>query len=132
MNDITGLPTYHTRVERRECDYNDHWNMRFYGRSFQAASETIAAQGGLSNPGAATVRSRHMRFHGELRVSAPVEIRSAVLDRSDGAVVHHMWSAGKLAALIEMCVVTVDLGTRRAVAVPDFMYAALGEQNGTA
>jgi acyl-CoA thioester hydrolase len=96
-----GRPTYHTRVERWECDYNDHWNVRFYGRSFQAASETIAAHEGRPNPGANTVKSRLMRFHSELRVSAPVEVRSAKLtgaDNLDGAVIHHMWSAGKLAA----------------------------------
>lgn len=35
-------------------------------------------------------------------------------------------------AAIEMCVVTVDLKTRKAVAVPDFMYTALGgEHRGT-
>lgn len=99
-NDI-GYPTYHTRVERWECDYNDHWNVRFYGRSFQAASETIAAHGGLDNPGADTVKTRQMRFHGELRVSAPVEVRSAILTDAGtltGAVVHHMWSGDKLAA----------------------------------
>lgn len=100
-NDI-GRPTYHTRVERWECDYNDHWNVRFYGRSFQAASETVAAHGARPNPGAATIDSRQMRFHEELRVSAPVEVRSAVLaDAGElgGAIVHQMWSAGKLVAM---------------------------------
>lgn len=94
---VIGVPTYHTRVERWECDYNDHWNVKFYGRSFQAASEVIAAQVG-ENIGADTVESRLLRFHGELRVSAPVEVRSAALDRPEGGVIHEMWSAGKLAA----------------------------------
>lgn len=96
-----GVPTYHTRVERWECDYNDHWNVRFYGRSFQLASEAISTHGGQPNPGADTIQKRHMRFHSELTVSAPVEVRSAVLTNAgdlDGTVVHQMWSAGTLAA----------------------------------
>lgn len=96
-----GQPTYHTRVERWECDYNDHWNVRFYGRSFQAASETIATHAGGANPGADTIRGRHLRYHRELTVSAPVEVRSAVLTEAgelDGAVVHQMWSSDMLAA----------------------------------
>lgn len=96
-----GLPTYHSRVERWECDYNDHWNVRFFGRSFQMASECIAAHSGMPNPGAETIATRQMRFHREMRVSAPVEIRSAVLKDAgelDGAIVHLMVSAGELAA----------------------------------
>lgn len=96
-----GLATYHTRVERWECDYNDHWNVRFYGRSFQMASETISAHGSGRNPGAEAIRERHLRFHRELQVSAPVEVRSAVLADAgalDGVVVHLLVSAGQIAA----------------------------------
>jgi hypothetical protein len=28
-----GRATLHSRVERWECDFNDHWNVRFYVRS---------------------------------------------------------------------------------------------------
>lgn len=98
---LIGLPTFHTRVERWECDYNDHWNVRFYGRSFQAASETIASHGGRPNPGGQCVSTRQLRFHNELMVSAPVEVRSArLIDAGDmtGAIAHEMWSGDKLAA----------------------------------
>ena len=95
-----GVPTYHTRVERWECDYNNHWNARFYARSFQLAAEAIATPAGRPSAGASLVRSRHMRFHRELFVSAPVEVRSAALEggRLDGAIVHLLTSAGELAA----------------------------------
>lgn len=99
--DMIGQPTYHSRVERWECDYNDHWNARFYGRSFQMAAEVIAARAQGSNPGAAAIAARHMRFHRELRVSAPVEVRSAVLREAgdmSGATVHLLLSNGSLAA----------------------------------
>lgn len=85
----TGRPSHHTRVERWECDWNDHWNARFYVRSFQATVETVAGKA----------------FWAVTEITTP-----------DDA----------LAAGIEMCVVTVNLDTRRAVAVPEFMQAALG------
>lgn len=92
-----GRPTHHTRVERWECDYNDHWNVRFYARSFELASAAVArSESSRSAP--ATV---HIRFHKELRVSAPVEIRTArIVTRGpwDGAMVHLMLSQGELAA----------------------------------
>lgn len=99
--DEIGLPTYHTRVERWECDYNNHWNVRFYGRSFQMAAEAVASHGGAPNPGAEAVKVRHLRFHRELMDSAPVEVRSAVLidaGEFDGAIVHLLLNASGLAA----------------------------------
>lgn len=95
-----GIPTHHTRVERWECDYNDHWNTRFYVRSFQMAAEAVATPLGGTNPGASVITARHMRFHRELTVSAPVEVRSAVVvgGAMDGAVVHLLRSARSLAA----------------------------------
>jgi hypothetical protein len=96
-----GTATYHTRVERWECDYNDHWNVQFYGRSFQMAAEAIAVRATGANPGADATRTRHLRFHGELTVSAPIEVRSARLadaDHLEEATVHLLFSAGRIAA----------------------------------
>jgi acyl-CoA thioester hydrolase len=101
MQSEIGRPSYHTRVERWECDYNDHWNVRFYGRSFQAASEMMATLNGQANPGGATIGTRHLRFHKELRVSAPVEVRSARLPGNGpfgNAVAHILSSNGQLSA----------------------------------
>jgi len=94
-----GLPTHHTRVERWECDYNNHWNTRFYLRSFQQAREA-ALQLTTSESPATTAAVRHIRFHRELFASAPVEVRSSVLDGGafDGAIVHLLSSSGRLAA----------------------------------
>ncbi|MGC4250504.1 MAG: thioesterase family protein [Sphingobium sp.] len=95
-----GLPTFHSRVDNWECDFNGHWNTRFYTRAFQLASELVASLEDGVNPGAAAIRSRHMRFHSELFPGDPVEIRSAALSGGDydGAVVHLLLSGGKLSA----------------------------------
>lgn len=89
-----------TRVETWECDHNGHWNTRFYTRAFQYASETAALLGGNGNPGAATIGSRHIRFHRELLCGDPVLVRSAAIrgGRWDGAVVHWLESDGVLSA----------------------------------
>jgi acyl-CoA thioesterase FadM len=50
---IAGRATFHTRVESWECDFNGHWNTRYYGRAFQAAAEVAAALDG--RPDAARV-----------------------------------------------------------------------------
>lgn len=94
-----GLPTHHTRVERWECDYNNHWNTRYYARSFQLAAETIAARADGSSPGAGVVKTRHIRFMGELFTNASVEVRSAVVQggRYDGAMLHLLSSGGRVA-----------------------------------
>lgn len=92
--------TLHSRVERWECDFNDHWNVRFYVRSFQLAAEAVATAPGDVSMGAGLVTIRHMRFHRELFANAPVEVRSAVV--ADGpfasATVHLLCSDGRLAA----------------------------------
>lgn len=95
-----GHPTHYTRVERWECDTNNHWNTRFYGRAFQMAAETAAILCAGRNPGGNATRVRHMRFHRELFVGAPVEIRSAVLKGGamNGALLHQLGSMGKLSA----------------------------------
>ena len=109
-----GRTTLYTRVEAWECDYNNHWNVRYYARSFQLAAEAIATAPGAASPGAAQVQLRHMRFHRELFVSAPVKIRSArVADGPhQGATVHLLQSDGRLAAS------AVDLSAREGADIP--------------
>ncbi|KGJ01752.1 hypothetical protein EQ718_12605 [Paracoccus versutus] len=94
------VPTLQTRVESWECDFNDHWNARYYSRSFQMAAETVAALAGGENPGMAAIALRVIRFHRELRAGAAVEIRSLrVADGPHaGAAVHLLSSAGALSA----------------------------------
>ena len=95
-----GLPTYHSRVERWECDTNNHWNTRFYARGFQLAAETVAETPEGRSIGAGCIDARHMRFHGELMAGAPVEIRSLVIGGGvfDGHVLHLLSSDGRLSA----------------------------------
>lgn len=96
----TGYVSNITRAETWECDYNGHWNTRFYVRTFQEAAETIAMLNGEGNPGAAATRSRHVRFRRELLAGDPVRVRSAAVQggRWDGAIVHLLESDGTLSA----------------------------------
>lgn len=94
-----GVATLHTRVECWECDFNGHWNTRYYGRSFQAAAELIAERAGRVDVAYPDVR--HFRFHRELLVASTIENRSARLvsdDQLNDAVVHWMLCDGEVAA----------------------------------
>ena len=86
----TGVPTLHTRCEAWECDYNDHWNTRYYCRSFEAAGSVAAALAGNDGPGGARASRRHVRFHRELKSGDPVTIRSfAILDAPEAPLTAH-------------------------------------------
>lgn len=95
-----GHTTLHTRVEQWEADFNNHWNLRFYVRSFQLAAETVTTLAGGVSPGASLIRCRHMRFHRELFANAPVEVRSMTVADGPhaGATVHVLASEGRLSA----------------------------------
>ncbi|MBF9032668.1 hypothetical protein HKCCE2091_00300 [Rhodobacterales bacterium HKCCE2091] len=96
----TGTPTFHTRVDAWQCDFNGHWNTTCYCRAVQSAAEVAAALGGRSGPGAAVVPARHMRFHRELRSGEAVEVRSFALATEDGtpATAHVVRGGGRIAA----------------------------------
>lgn len=49
--DEGSVATLHSRIESWECDYNGHWNARFYGRSLQLAAEGIATASRGAKPG---------------------------------------------------------------------------------
>lgn len=95
-----GKPTHHTRAERWECDFNDHWNTRFFVRSFQLAAEAVVTPPGAISPGARIAPVRHMRFHREVRVSDALTVRSAVIRGGDmnGAIAHLMFRLDDLVA----------------------------------
>lgn len=116
-----GIATSHARVERWQCDFNDHWNARFYGRAFQCAAETIATLDGSDNPGARVIAERHIRYHRELMVGVDVEVRSAALrvGPADGGIVHLLVSAGRLSAS------AVDRPGRGASSLPTVSAEAL-------
>jgi len=99
LNQI-GIATHHARVEAWECDYNHHWNARYYFRNFQLASERVVTLDGLANPGAASVVTRTVRFHRELFIGAAVEVRSARISTGQfaGSIVHAMLSEGLVSA----------------------------------
>lgn len=95
-----GHPTLHSRVERWECDFNDHWNARFYARSFQQAADVLAFQANGQIADGLSVETRHIRYHRELFVGAPVEVRSAWVPKGafSGALLHLLCSNGQIAA----------------------------------
>ncbi|PZQ50476.1 MAG: hypothetical protein DI556_07955 [Rhodovulum sulfidophilum] len=88
--DGIGISTLRTRVESWECDFNGHWNARFYSAGFQMAAERVATLGGGANPGAGACVTRHIRYHRELFVGAAVGLRSARIAEGAfaGAVLH--------------------------------------------
>jgi acyl-CoA thioesterase FadM len=110
-----GVATLHTRVESWECDFNAHWNARFYARSFQMAAETVLALPGTSDQSASVPLTRFIRFHRELFVGTAVEVRSALIGAGDyrGAVVHLLSSGNRLSAT------ALDLGGATVSGLPE-------------
>ncbi len=94
--------TYSSVVRQWECDRNDHWNMQYYVRAFQVASEVLAHALTGANPGSASATLRHYRFHRELRCPQTMRIRSSRIAGGafDGAVIHWMeaGATGELSA----------------------------------
>ncbi|WP_417207684.1 thioesterase family protein [Antarctobacter sp.] len=99
MHQANGRPTFHGRVESWECDFNGHWNTRFYCRSFQTAAEVAAALDGRPNRDEVVVTGRHMRFHRELLCNEAFAIGSFVQNVAGTAVtVHHLHRHGQMLA----------------------------------
>lgn len=118
-----GLPTHHSRVERWECDFNNHWNTRYYGRSFQMAAETVATGSDGISPGNGIVASRHMRFVGELFDGMPVAVRSGIVEGGvhDGALLHLLSSGNRISAC------ALDRPGRVVAQLPRIAAADLGD-----
>ena len=88
----TGAPTLHARVEAWECDFNGHWNTRFYCCATQAASEVASVAGGEDafDASAPSAARRHLRFHRELRSGDALEVRSFDARGFEGACMAHV------------------------------------------
>ena len=95
-----GVPTLHTRVESWECDFNGHWNTRYYARSIEAATAVAAALAGHAATDGSRRLTRHMRFHSELRSGDAVEVRSFRTTDETGAaaIAHAVIEGGRIAA----------------------------------
>lgn len=90
-----GLATYATRVEQWECDFNGHWNTRFYGTAFDQAAAVADVVSEQVQSGEVAL-NWHMRFHRELSAAASVRINSSKMQ--DGSQVHCLLGASGLAA----------------------------------
>lgn len=88
----TGAPTLHARVESWECDFNGHWNTRFYCRAVQAAAEVASLAGSdrAFDPAAPSAARRSLRFHRELRTGDALEVRSFAATGFEGAGAAHL------------------------------------------
>ena len=84
-----GTPTLHARAEAWECDFNGHWNTRYYCKAFQTAATVALHLEGLEP---ASVPQRHLRFHAELHSGDPITIRSFDLTGGDQPVTAHVMS----------------------------------------
>ncbi|MGR3375415.1 acyl-CoA thioesterase [Salipiger abyssi] len=88
----TAVATYSSVVKRWECDRNNHWNVQFYVRAFQMASEILASATTGENPGSQSTAFRHYRFHGELFCPETMRVLSARIAEGPyaGWVLHRM------------------------------------------
>lgn len=99
---LRGVETFVTRVEEWECDHNGHWNTRFYGDAFSAASEVASALSGCKSQGGHDA-VWHLRFHQELFSGMSVQVRSSRVDCPDQAtkgarMLHVLTGNGQLSA----------------------------------
>ncbi|GGF77823.1 thioesterase family protein [Alteromonas lipolytica] len=95
MEPQTGISVLYTRVERWECDHNDHWNTRFYARTMQEASLTLKARFAVSPNSEHAGKTFNIRYFRELRVLDLIEVRSA---RYQSCTIHLLFCSGRLAA----------------------------------
>jgi acyl-CoA thioester hydrolase len=94
-----GLETYATRVEQWECDFNGHWNTRFYGRCFEQADRMVQFMAGERperGNKAAPGRTWHLRFHRELIAADSARVWSS--RNADGREVHALFGHAGLSA----------------------------------
>jgi len=95
MEPQTGITVLYTRVERWECDHNDHWNTRFYARTLQEASLAIKARYAVEYPPGHAGKTFNVRYYRELRVLDLVEVRSVRLQQY---TLHLLFCNGEIAA----------------------------------
>jgi acyl-CoA thioesterase FadM len=98
MTTSHGVASFHTRVESWECDFNGHWNTRFYARAFRSAATVCASLAGQPRP-SDSASQRHCRFHRELVAGDAVEVRSfAMADGADASGIAHLLFKGDVLA----------------------------------
>lgn len=110
---MIGIETLASSVDTWECDENDHMNVRFYWTKFAEAERHFRLHAALEAVGEGTWRSRHVRFHRELRGGAAVVVRSMLVDDGPLAltVLHEMYEVGHgflAATAVDVWVLTPD------------------------
>ncbi len=91
-----GVATLFLRAETWECDFNGHWNTRYYCNAFQNAASVAATLGDVRM----SLEKRQMRFHSELKGGYPIIIRSfnTTTQTGEPVIAHIMLRYGRLVA----------------------------------
>lgn len=117
-----GIVALHERVESWECDFNEHWNARYYARSFDEAAATLPYLPGMVRQARNTPITRLIRFHHELFVGTAVEVRSAQVADGQfaGALAHVLYGSNRMSAT------ALDLGGVSVAGLPQVKEADIG------
>lgn len=122
-----GIVTRRELVNRWECDENDHWNIQFYVRSFEQASEIAAIKSGAGEVPAGRPRMIHVRYHREMMESRGVVTSVARIGDGPfaGAIVHAITDAesGVLSATALETPVPFDAGNAIYPGLPEITAA---------
>ncbi|MEX0345241.1 MAG: thioesterase family protein [Rhizobiaceae bacterium] len=83
-------------VNTWECDENDHLNVQFYLKRFDEAARVILALSANPAVPIGLPRTRHVRFHRELRPGTMIQTRSAMLNEGKfkGWLIHRLEDVG--------------------------------------
>ena len=104
---MTRFVTLNQFVNLWECDENDHMNVQFYYSKFEDSALLFALCNGLDHQ-LGPLKSRHVRYHSELRGGAQIQVRSSLVlaesaqqISSEGCYIQHVMretTTGRIAA----------------------------------
>jgi acyl-CoA thioester hydrolase len=108
-----------------DCDENAHYNVQFYQRDFQMASEIYAQCVADTSPGWRSAICRHVRFLRELRSAQSTRILSGRVGEGPmaGNIVHLMYAVNDNS----LCATAIDNPGYRIGEAPLIALSAIGE-----
>jgi hypothetical protein len=91
-----GVAALFLRAETWECDFNGHWNTRYFCKAFENAASVAATLGNIGT----SLEKRQIRFHSELKGGDPIVIRSfnTATQTGEPVIAHVMLRYGRLVA----------------------------------
>lgn len=96
----SGTPTLHCRAEAWECDFNGHWNTRYYCKAFQTAASVVRMLAGDTSATLPPLAHRQLRFHAELHSGDAITVRSFHIPDADAGALtaHYMFRYDRIVA----------------------------------